>query len=75
MILTNEKGEKHVVFKLGEIEDHILVDMATVALEHTDWNVTKAAMILGICRTTLAMRIKKWGLTRTPIVQPSGGGE
>ena len=34
------------------------------ALDRNDWNVTKAAEVLGLERTNLHKKIKQYGLTR-----------
>ena len=45
---------------LGDVErDHILA-----TLEHTDWNKSRAAQILGIERSTLDRKLKRYHVTR-----------
>jgi transcriptional regulator of acetoin/glycerol metabolism len=37
-------------------------DLLMRALNHTDWNVTQAARLLGLSRDTMRYRIDKFGL-------------
>jgi transcriptional regulator of acetoin/glycerol metabolism len=41
------------------------------ALEKTDWNVAKAARLLGVARNTLYPRIKQYGMIRPETASPS----
>ncbi len=47
--------------KLSDVER----EMVTQALERTDWNVSKAARILGLSRDMLRTRMEKYSLTRS----------
>jgi DNA-binding NtrC family response regulator len=67
MIVVNSLGEKQIVVQLGESEDLILEQMAARALEDNGYSITLAAKSLGLKRTALAMRLKKWGMNaRSP---------
>ena len=46
--------------KLSDVER----EMVTQALERTDWNVSKAARMLGLSRDMLRTRMEKYSLTR-----------
>ena len=65
MIHHNLQSEaKFIVVEPGETLEQITEQMCLLALERTDWCVTKAAHQVGLCRTTLAMKLKAWGFTR-----------
>lgn len=46
----------------GETELQIIRQMMTVALEVAGGNKTLAAELMGINRTTMLMRMKRWGM-------------
>lgn len=62
MFVENASGEKFIVFRLGDTEDEIVRQLCQLALENNDGNISKAARSLGLTRTCLSMRVKKWGL-------------
>ncbi len=62
MIIVNSVGEKQIVVQLGETENDIVMQMTKLALENNDYCRARAAKYLGIGRTTIVMRLKKWGL-------------
>jgi DNA-binding NtrC family response regulator len=63
LITIGPSGEKQLLFKLGETEADLIRQLSELALDNNSWNITKAAKSIGINRTTLAMRLSKWGLS------------
>jgi transcriptional regulator of acetoin/glycerol metabolism len=53
-----------------EQEETVLIE---ATLELTEWNITMAAAILGIDRSTLYVKISRYGIARPPRSGPGGG--
>ena len=54
--------------ELREFDRHMIRE----ALTRTSWNKTRAASMLGLNRTTLITRAKKYGLTPPPAYSTKG---
>ena len=54
----------------GEGEKEIVLQMTRLALQNNEGSIQNAAIDLKINRTTLHMRLKKWGLVDEQTVQP-----
>ncbi len=64
MIKVSETGEKHLVYQLGETEKDIRIQLCNLVLENNNYNIAATARALGLKRTSMAMRVKKWGLMK-----------
>ena len=65
------KSASPVGAKLANAERELVMQ----ALEKTDWNVSKAARILGVTRDVLRTRLRRHGLARARRAHPNPGGE
>ncbi len=54
--------DKSLDTQVREAEERII----RATLENTRWNVTKTALILGVNRTQLYHRLRRFGLIRNP---------
>ena len=59
IVKTLENELKNKYFSLNDVEKHHISKI----LNETDWNISKSSTILGIDRSTLYNKIKRYGLT------------
>jgi len=62
MIYTSPKGEKFVMFQLGETIDDICEQVFILTLAHNHWNKTKTGKALGISLRTVRLWTKRFDL-------------
>lgn len=61
MIFQENDGKKYVLALPEETERELIRQLTELALEKSGGNITNAAKVLGISRTTITMRLKRWG--------------
>lgn len=58
--IEQETGKKYILQKTGETEQELVRQLCESALENNGGHIVNAAKSIGINRTTLIMRMKKW---------------